>query len=77
MNRILVEMDENGFVTFASDEPVTIITVSEHAPSDRVYQMQVTVSPEYIDHILGDDLTGHINDDVEGKRPSLKRKSIQ
>ncbi|MDH7787670.1 hypothetical protein QBD01_003697 [Ochrobactrum sp. 19YEA23] len=77
MNRILVEMDADGFFTFSSDEPVTVITVSENAPNDRVYQMQVKVSPDYIDSILGDDLTGHINDDVEGKRPSLKRKSIQ
>lgn len=77
MNRILVEMDEDGFFTFSSDEPVAVIAVSENAPNDRVYQMQVNVNPQYIDDVLGDELTGHINDDAEGKRPSLKRKSIQ
>lgn len=77
MNRIVVEMDENGFFTFASDEPVVILTVSEHIPNDRVYQMRVNVDPRYVDAVLGDDPIGHANDDVEGKRPPLKRKSIQ
>lgn len=74
MNRIVMELDEQGGFQFSSDEPVEIFVVSDHTPRDRVYQSKVSVDAKQVDDILRDDPVGHFDDDVEGKRPPSERK---
>ncbi|PRA53845.1 hypothetical protein CQ062_13585 [Ochrobactrum sp. MYb68] len=74
MNRIVMELDEQGIFSFTSDEPVEIFVVCEHVPKDRVYQSRVDVSVKTVDNLLADSPVGHYDDDTEGKRPPSERK---
>lgn len=80
MNRVVMNMDEQGGFTIYSDEPIEFFVVSDHCPSDRVYQMQVEVGVEKVRDQLRDDQIGHIGDEYletrsgYGKKPPSKRK---
>jgi hypothetical protein len=74
MNRIVMEMDQNGNFQFSSDEPVEIYVVCDHAPDDRVYQMNVDVGKKQVDDILADCPVGHADDAESGKHEPTERK---
>lgn len=62
MNRVVINMDAQGGFTIYSDEPIEFYCVSDHTPSDRVYQMQIEVGVEKVRQQLGMDPVGHMND---------------
>ena len=80
MNRVVVNMDERGFFTIHSDEPVEFFVVNDHCPGDRVYQMPVEVGVEAVRAQLRDDSVGHGGDEYletrsgYGKKPPSRRK---
>ena len=63
MNRVVMNMDEQGCFTIYSDEPIEFFVVNDHCPDDRVYQMEVDVGVELVRVQLGNDPVGHSNDD--------------
>jgi hypothetical protein len=63
MNRVVMNMDEQGCFNIYSDEPIEFFVVNDHCPNDRVYQMGVDVGIEHVRAQLGSDLIGHRNDD--------------
>lgn len=80
MNRVVLNMDEQGGFVVYSDEPIEFYTVCDFAPNDRVYQGQVEVGVEKVRSQLRNDPIGHMNDDhVLGngygpRKPASKRK---
>jgi len=80
MNRVVMNMDDQGCWTIYSDEPIEFFCVNDHCPGDRVYQMDVEVGVEKVRQQLGNDPVGHINDSHalgEGygpRKPPSKRK---
>lgn len=80
MNRVVMNMDDQGCWTIYSDEPIEFFCVNDHCPGDRVYQMDVEVGVEKVRQQLGSDPVGHKNDDHafgEGygpRKPPSKRK---
>lgn len=74
MNRIVMEMGQNGNFQFLSDEPVEIYVVCDHSPDDRVYQMSVDISTKQVDDILADCPVGHAGDEESGKHEPSERK---
>lgn len=64
MNRVVMNMDEQGFWTIFSDEPIEFFVVNDHFHSDRVYQMEIEVGVEKVRSQLRDDPVGHANDDT-------------
>ncbi|MGV0879455.1 hypothetical protein V6767_20180 [Martelella sp. FLE1502] len=63
MNRVVINMDEQGGFTVTSDEPIEFFVVCDHIKSDRVYQMDVDVGVEKVRAELRDDMVGHKMDD--------------
>lgn len=63
MNRIVLNMDEQGCFTIYSDEPIEFYLINDDCPDDRVYQMDVEVGVEKVRAQLADDPIGHKNDD--------------
>ncbi|MFN3622710.1 MAG: hypothetical protein ACK4TP_01475 [Hyphomicrobium sp.] len=66
--RVVVQIQEDGIMTFAADEPVELIVVSECAPHDRVYRMTPNgpafeIGGAAVDAILGEDAIGHAGDE--------------
>lgn len=80
MNRVVMNMDDQGCWTIYSDEPIEFFCVNDHCPDDRVYQMDVEVGVEKVRAQLGADPVGHKNDNHtfgEGygpRKPASKRK---
>lgn len=62
MNRIVINMDEQGCFTVFSDEPAELFVVCDHAPDDRVYQMEIEVGVQKVHDQLRNDPIGHKND---------------
>lgn len=56
--RVVLHYDESGWVTVYADEGVTVISVCDHAPEDRLYRM----SPEAIPEGMLDGDIGHRED---------------
>lgn len=74
--RVIVRMDDDGSLTFASDEPCEIITVSETVPSDRCYRVTrggpaYSVGRDAVDDIIGADNIGHAEDE---RHPAIKHR---
>lgn len=63
MNRVVINMDEQGGFTVYSDEPIEFYTVADHCPNDRVYQGMVEVGVEKVRAQLRNDPVGHYHDD--------------
>ena len=61
-NRVVMNMDEQGFWTIYSDEPIEFFCVNDHCPDDRVYQMDVEVGVEKVRAQLREEPVGHKND---------------
>lgn len=66
--RVVVQIQEDGLMTFAADEPVELMVVSECTPHDRVYRMTPNesafkIGSAAVDAILGDDAIGHAGDE--------------
>lgn len=80
VNRVVMNMDEQGCWTIYSDEPIEFFCVNDHCPDDRVYQMEVEVGVEKVREQLGNDPVGHSMDSNtfgEGygpRKPPSKRK---
>lgn len=81
MNRVVINMDEQGLFTVHSDEPIEFFVVCDHCPSDRVYQMTaVEVGVEKVHAQLRTDPVGHRNDSQPlgtghgPRKPPSKRK---
>jgi len=80
---VIIHIDADGIDTIISDVPVTVLTVDERAPSDRVYRRKVdAVGQEFIAVVVGDCMIGHIDDGspaqaravslVNGGKPALE-----
>lgn len=80
MNRVVMNMDEQGCWSIYSDEPIEFFCVNDHCPGDRVYQMEVEVGVEKVRAQLRSDPVGHKNDSHEfgegycPRKPPSKRK---
>jgi hypothetical protein len=80
VNRVVMNMDEQGCWSIISDEPIEFFVVCDHCPGDRVYQMGVEVGVEKVRAELRDDPVGHINDDnafgagYSPRKPPSRRK---
>lgn len=71
--RVIAHLHEDGSYTYAADEPVDLILVSDPIPSDRCYRFAqngpvLKIGREAVDEILGSDLIGHLDD---GRHPDL------
>lgn len=62
MNRVVINMDPQGFFTVHSDEEIEFFVVCDHCPNDRVYQMGAEIGPDKVRAQLRDDMIGHRND---------------
>lgn len=83
MNRVVINMAPNGSFDVISDEPIEFYVVCDHAPDDRVYQMEVDVGVEKVRAQIRQDPIGHINDDHllgrgygPRKRPSRRKFEV-
>lgn len=80
MNRVILKLDERGGFEVFSDEPIELFIVADHAPSDRVYQMEATIGVEKVREVLRDDPVGHFHDSHDlgtghgPRKPPSKRK---
>ena len=83
MNRIVLNMDAQGGFTVYSDEPIELFVVCDHAPNDRVYQMDAEIGVEKVQQQLRTDPVGHKHDsNVLGsghgprKQPSRRKLEV-
>lgn len=81
MNRVVINMDEQGCFTIISDEPIEVFCVADHCPDDRVYQMKnVQIGVEKVQAQLRNDPIGHYHDNNPygtghgPRKPPSKRK---
>jgi hypothetical protein len=80
MNRVVINMDEQGCFEIFSDEPIEFFVVNDHCPQDRVYQMSVEIGVDKVRGQLRDDVVGHAGDEFfetrsgYGKKPPSRRK---
>lgn len=80
MNRVVINMDEQGCFTIYSDEPIEFFCVNDHCPNDRVYQMDVETGVDKVHSQLRNDPIGHKNDShflgsgYGPRKPASKRK---
>ena len=80
MNRVVMNMDEQGCWTIYSDEPIEFFVVNDHCPDDRVYQMDADIGVDKVREQLGSDYVGHAGDEFMetrskyGKKPPSRRK---
>lgn len=82
MNRVVMNMDEQGCWTIYSDEPIEFFVVNDHCPDDRVYQQEITVGVDHVRAQLRNDPIGHINDshflgEGYGPRKAPSRRKLE
>ncbi len=66
--RVVVQIDEDGELSYFAGTGVELFVVDERAPNDRVYRWSTSATPAEIDQVLSDDPIGHRFDDSEAAR---------
>lgn len=76
MARIILRFENPGDVpqVYTDDPSLEVLTISEFAPADRVYQLtQISrVSPETLNHIIGGNRVGRLGD-MPGAEARVRR----
>lgn len=83
MTTVVIHFDKDGNETIISDVPVTVLSIDERAPMDRVYRREVeTLGYEFVATLVGDCTIGHLSDAspaqaraeaiVNGGKPALE-----
>ncbi len=60
---VLVKIEENGDIDYFISGDVRVLTVCDHTPQDRVYEITTRDAPEVIADIIGDSPIGSKDSD--------------
>ena len=60
---VIIHYDKDSFQHVISDVPVTVITIDDRTPADRVYRHQDNdMGAEFIEALIGESAIGHAGD---------------